>query len=588
MKRTLLFIFFLFPALLFALNAPVTTAGSSGVCTGASFPIPITVTGFTQITAMTLRLDYNPTLMTYTGYSNVNQSLTGVLINQVPVSSTLNKILVAWSSVIPLTLASGSKLFDLNFTLISGSPVLAFNNTAGGGGECEYADMNGIAMNDIPTELFYINAVITNLTVPAAGVITGMDTVCTAQTGIAYSIPPIAVATSYIWTVPPGATIIYGATTNAITVNYSASASSGNITAAGVNSCGTGPSSSLFVTVNQLPGASGSITGSSSVCAGVSGVAYSVVPIPNTITYVWLLPPGAILGSGAGTNAITVNFTVSATSGDIIVYGNNLCGNGANSPPFPVIVNPLPDAAGLITGPDHVCSGDNGLSYFTDPILNATSYVWTIPPGAVITSGNGTNNIVIDYPTGASSGPVNIYGVNSCGNGTTSPDLYVFVYPIPSAPTITFSNDTLYSSSTEGNQWYLNQNLIPGDTASYFVPGVTGYYTCTITLNGCSSDSSNSIYVLITGIGESNNVKWMIYPNPNNGAFNLLVSACKPEVFTMKAYNNLGIQVAEMKNLIVNYSDEYRIDLHFLPHGIYYIILINEKVALHQKIIIKN
>ena len=235
-------------------------------------------------------------------------------------------------------------------------------------------------------------------------------------------------------------------------------------------------------------------------------------------------------------------------------------------------VNPLPDAAGLITGPDNVCSGDTGLFYFTDPILNATSHVWTIPPGAVITSGSGTNAIVIDYPTGASSGPVHVYGVNSCGNGTTSPDLYVIVYPIPSAPTITFTSDTLYSSSTEGNQWYLNQNLIPGATASYFVPEITGYYTCTVTLNGCSSDSSNSIYVLITGIEKSNDVKWMICPNPNNGTFNLVVSTRKPEVFTMKAYNNSGIQVAEMKNLIVNYADEYRIDLHFLPDGIYYII----------------
>jgi hypothetical protein len=589
MKRILLLIFFLFPALLFALNAPVTTAGSSGDCPGASFTIPITVTGFTQITAITLRLDYDPTLMSYTGYSNVNTSLTGIFINQVPVSSTLNKILVAWSSVTPLTLASGSKLFDLNFTLITGSPVLAFNNTAGGGSECEYADQYGNAMNDIPTASYYINAIITNLTVPAAGAITGLDTVCTAQAGVIYSIPPIPVATSYIWTVPPGATIISGETTNAIIVNYSASASSGNITAAGINSCGTGPSSSLFVTVNGLPGASGSITGSSTVCAGVSGVAYSVAPIPNTLTYVWLLPPGASLGSGAGTNTITVNFAVSATSGDIIVYGNNLCGNGANSPPFPVIVNPLPGAAGSITGADHVCSGDSGLFYFTDLIANATSYVWTIPPGAVITSGSGTNAIVIDYPPGASSGPVNVFGVNSCGNGTTSPDLDVIVNPIPSAPTITLSNDTLYSSSTEGNQWYLNQNLIPGATASYFVPEITGYYTCRITVNGCISDSSNSIYVLVTGIRESNNdVKWLIYPNPNNGDFNLLVSVRKPEVFTMKAYNSLGIQVAEMKNLIVNYADEYRIDLHSLPHGIYYIVLINEKYALHQKIIIKN
>jgi hypothetical protein len=130
--------------------------------------------------------------------------------------------------------------------------------------------------------------------------------------------------------------------------------------------------------------------------------------------------------------------------------------------------------------------------------------------------------------------------------------------------------------------------LISGATDSYFVPQITGYYTCTITLNGCSSDSSNSIYVLITGIGESNDVKWMICPNPNNGVFNLVVSARKPEVFTMKAYTNLGIQVAEMKNLIVNCADEFRIDLRFLPDGIYYIILINEKYSLHQKIIIKN
>jgi len=191
MKRTLLFIFFIFPALLFAMNAPVTTAGSSGVCPGASFPIPITVTGFTQITAITLRLDYDPTYMTFTGSSNVNSSLTGLFIHQVQVSSTLNKILIVWSSVNPVTLASGSKLFDLNFTLISGSPALSFNNTAGGGGECEYADLNGNAMNDLPTESFYINAAITNLTVPAAGVITGMDIVCTAQTGVALSITSI-------------------------------------------------------------------------------------------------------------------------------------------------------------------------------------------------------------------------------------------------------------------------------------------------------------------------------------------------------------------------------------------------------------
>ncbi len=254
MKRTILFIFLFIPALLSAINAPVTTAGSSGVCPGLPFSVPITVTGFTQITAMTLRLDYDPTLMTYTGFANINSSLAGVSINMVPVSPNLNKVLVAWSSVIPLTLASGSKMFDFNFTLISGSPVFTFNNTDGGGSQCEYADANGLPMNDIPSSSYYFNAAITNLTLPQPGPISGSTVVCTSQTGVIYSIPAIPGATSYAWTVPAGAAIISGGTTNTITVNYSASAVSGNITASGINNCGQGPSSSIFVTVNQLPG----------------------------------------------------------------------------------------------------------------------------------------------------------------------------------------------------------------------------------------------------------------------------------------------------------------------------------------------
>ena len=588
MKRTILFIFLFIPALLSAINAPVTTAGSSGVCPGVAFPVPITVTGFTQITAMTLRLDYDPTLMTYTGFANVNSSLAGVSINMVPVSPNLNKVLVAWTSVIPLTLASGIKMFDFNFTLVSGSPVFAFNNTDGGGSQCEYADVNGVPMNDLPSSSYYINATITNLTLPQAGPISGSTVVCTNQTGVIYSIPAIPGATSYSWTVPAGAAIISGGTTNTITVNYSASATSGNITASGINNCGPGPSSSIFVTLNQLPGAAGSVTGTSSVCAGVSDVAYMVNSIPNAVTYIWLLPPGAMIVSGAGTNSILVSFSATATSGNIIVYGNNPCGNGSGSPAFQVTVDPLPDAAGPITGPESLCSGDSGLIYFTNSIPNAASYIWTVPPAAVITSGSGTSSIVVDFPPGASSGPATVYGINSCGSGAVSPSLNIVVYPIPPAPTITFPNDTLHSSSASGNQWYLNQNVIPGATSVTFVPSVTGHYSCKVNLNGCSSDSSNSIYVIMTGLKESGDYTWGIFPNPSSGTFKLFVSTEREESFSLKVYNNLGSQVNAAKDLVVNSRNESWIDLYFLPDGMYYIILINKNYTLSQKIIIKH
>ena len=68
-----------------------------------------------------------------------------------------------------------------------------------------------------------------------------------------YSIVPIVNATSYNWTVPPGASIVTGSNTNSITVDFLNNAVSGNVTVYGVNFCGNGPSSQLPVTVNAMP-----------------------------------------------------------------------------------------------------------------------------------------------------------------------------------------------------------------------------------------------------------------------------------------------------------------------------------------------
>ncbi len=86
---------------------------------------------------------------------------------------------------------------------------------------------------------------------PIAGTISGADTVAPGQSGVVYTIPPISNATSYIWTLPNGASGT--STTNSITVNFSSSASSDSIKVKGVNSCGTGTISSLYVAVYTPP-----------------------------------------------------------------------------------------------------------------------------------------------------------------------------------------------------------------------------------------------------------------------------------------------------------------------------------------------
>ena len=166
----------------------------------------------------------------------------------------------------------------------------------------------------------------------------------------------------------------------------------------GTNACGSGTVSANYaVTVNPLPAAAGTITGTATVCQGQAGVVYSVPAIANATGYTWTLPAGASITAGSNTNSITVSYSASASSGNITVLGTNACGNGTVSANYAVTVNPLPAAAGTITGTATVCQGQAGVVYTVPAIANATGYTWTIPAGASITAGSNTNSITVSY-----------------------------------------------------------------------------------------------------------------------------------------------------------------------------------------------
>jgi photosystem II stability/assembly factor-like uncharacterized protein len=258
-----------------------------------------------------------------------------------------------------------------------------------------------------------------------AGPITGLTTVCQGQNSVTYTVSPIIYATSYIWTLPAGASGT--SSTSSITVSYGTSAVSGNITVKGNNVCGSGGISILAVTVNPLPDNAGIIIGPTTVCQGQNGVIYSVPVIPNATSYIWTLPAGAT--GTSSTNSITVNYGVTAISGNIVVRGSNSCGNGAISV-LPISVNTLPSSAGSISGPASVCQGQNGVIYSVPIIPNATTYIWTLPNGATGTS--TTNTITVSYGFSAVSGNITVKGNNSCGDGGMS-SLSITVNTTPGA-----------------------------------------------------------------------------------------------------------------------------------------------------------
>jgi hypothetical protein len=396
--------------------------------------------------------------------------------------------------------------------------------------------------------------------------------------------------TNYVWTVSGGGTITFGAGTNDIQVTWNAPGTQNvSVNYTNPSGCSAGTATNFAVTVNPMPGPAGAITGTSTVCGGTNGVAYSTTSVVNATSYVWNLPAGATIATGAGTRNITVNFAGNASSGNIIAYGNNVCGNGAPSASYAVTVNPLPAVAGTITGSTSVCEGTNGVAYSVSTITGSTSYVWTVPAGVNIVSGANTASIVVNFTPAAVSGDITVHGTNTCGAGGTSPALTVTVNQIPSTPTITANLNVLTSSASAGNKWYMDGTAISGATGQTYTALHTGHYWTQVTVNNCISDTSNHIYILFTGINNLQSSDIEIYPVPNDGKFNVSITSPAVAKFNIVVYNGLGSSIYEEQGVEVNNGKlDKVIDLRPIPDGVYTVVFRNSENQIVKKIIVNK
>ena len=171
------------------------------------------------------------------------------------VASVANATGYNWLLPAGASISSGANTNSITVSFstaaVSGNISVAGTNTACGAGP--YRTFN-VTVNALPA---------------SAGVISGLADVCQNSTGVVYSVPTIANASNYIWSLPSGASISSGSGTNTITVAYSGSAISGNISVSGSNSCGTGTAALLAITVNTAPSTPAiSASGPIALCSG--------------------------------------------------------------------------------------------------------------------------------------------------------------------------------------------------------------------------------------------------------------------------------------------------------------------------------
>jgi len=208
---------------------------------------------------------------------------------------------------------------------------------------------------------------VTVLSVPVP-IISGDQSVCSETTDVIYTTQENY--ENYVWNVSSGGTITAGAGTNSVSLLWNGS-NNQTVSVSYTNSLGCQPiSPTVFnVFIEPKPTDSGPVIGDNAICAGSNNISYDVSPILSATSYLWTLPYGATIVSGAGTSSILVDFAENATSGIIKVSGVNDCGTGASSPDFNVSVNPVPPVP-VITqfGDTLISSADNGNQWFLDGI----------------------------------------------------------------------------------------------------------------------------------------------------------------------------------------------------------------------------
>lgn len=116
------------------------------------------------------------------------------------------------------------------------------------------------------------------------------------------------------------------------------------------------------------------------------------------------------------------------------------CGNDTVSLPAKLIVQPIPGAAGIISGPERVCQKQNGAVFTVPPISNATKYIWSFSgKGATLTT--TSNTVTINFSVIASSGYLKVKGISDYCEGASSEEYPVLVVIAPSsAGSITGTN----------------------------------------------------------------------------------------------------------------------------------------------------
>ncbi len=316
---------------------------------------------------------------------------------------------------------------------------------------------------------------------PTPGAITGQNTICGTPSNVPYSIASVPGASSYVWSVPPGANIAGGQGTTAITVNYPGGSTSGNVSVAASNgTCTTSPSV-LPVAVGTSAVASPISGGDQlqTVCAGgtiPTLTASATVPAGHSVVWYTAATGGSVVSSPTLNTVGTVTYYAAS------VNNTTSCGSAGRTA-VTLTINSVPGATASAGGATTFCQGGSVVLTAS----SGTSYMWS--------NGATTQSITV-----TTSGNYTVTVTTATCTSTTTP-IAVTVNPKPTAsvtaggPTAVCQPNTVLLTASAGSSWLWSN----GATTQSITVSTSGNYSVTVTnANGCVSDASGAVPVTVS------------------------------------------------------------------------------------------
>jgi len=136
-------------------------------CPGSEIMVPVDITDFENVGAITLFVEYDTTVLQFVGIENTNPQFTGIIYN--PIIFPQPQLGFSWSDYVGVSVTQ-EKLFDLKFTYSGGTCELTLNR------HCEIAD-NNLQILDVEYTEGQVTQVISFLNQPEDSIVNQPDPV---------------------------------------------------------------------------------------------------------------------------------------------------------------------------------------------------------------------------------------------------------------------------------------------------------------------------------------------------------------------------------------------------------------------------